>query len=191
MSYGNYHQWDGIRDMYRNGAKGYFDVVAVHPFTNDKSGPQGREPAPRDHYEQVRKVMRRHREPRKPIGVTEMTWRAALGKVPADAIYGMETTSRGQAARLKAAYGKLAREQPPDAHLAGELVHVGHATTSRRANATAMSSGSPDWSRSSAERVHAVAGPQDLRSVCGQVRGLPQERERPLPPLRAVPGAQS
>ena len=37
MSYGNYHQWDGVRDMYRTGAKKYFDEIAVHPFTNDKS----------------------------------------------------------------------------------------------------------------------------------------------------------
>jgi polysaccharide biosynthesis protein PslG len=109
MSYGNYHQWDGVRDLYRNGAKKYFDLVAVHPFTNDKSVR-----VVANHtleiIRQVRQVMRRHGDKRKPIAVTEMTWLAAQGKVPGGSIYGMETTAKGQALRLKAAYGKLARE---------------------------------------------------------------------------------
>ena len=55
--------------------------------------------------------MRKHGEPRKPIAVTEMTWAAALGIVPNGALFGMETTASGQAARLKASYRKLARQQ--------------------------------------------------------------------------------
>ena len=111
MSYGNYHQWDGIRDMYKNGAKGYFDEVAVHPFTNHPKSPRIVANHTLEIVQLVRKVMRKHGEPRKPIAVTEMTWAAALGIVPNGALFGMETTASGQAARLKASYRKLARQQ--------------------------------------------------------------------------------
>ncbi|MBN1529417.1 MAG: beta-galactosidase [Thermoleophilaceae bacterium] len=108
MSYGNYHQWDGVRDMYKRGAKRYFDAIAVHPFTNDESA---RVTANQtlEIVKRVRTVMNRHKDKRKPIEVTEMTWAAARGKVPANAIFGMETTAKGQAARLKTNYTKLAR----------------------------------------------------------------------------------
>ena len=29
-----YTQWRGVSDLYRAGAKRYFDEIAVHPFTN-------------------------------------------------------------------------------------------------------------------------------------------------------------
>ena len=40
-----------------------------------------------------------------------MTWAAALGVVPAGAIFGMETTAKGQAQRLTAAYKALAKQR--------------------------------------------------------------------------------
>ena len=60
MSYGNYHQWDGIRDMYKNGAKGYFDEVAVHPFTNHPKSARKVANQTLEIIQRVRKVMRRH-----------------------------------------------------------------------------------------------------------------------------------
>ncbi len=30
----DYSQWRGVKDLYRAGAKRYFDVIAVHPFSN-------------------------------------------------------------------------------------------------------------------------------------------------------------
>ncbi len=53
--------------------------------------------------------MRKHHDSRKGIEVTEMTWAAAKGIVPPNAIFGMETTAKGQADRLKSSYRKLAR----------------------------------------------------------------------------------
>ena len=106
MSYGSYHQWDGVRAMYRAGAKKYFDEIAVHPFTNDRSA---RVTANQtiEIIRRVRAEMRKRHDGRKGIEVTEITWAAAQGIVPKDAIFGMETTAKGQAARLKASYGKL------------------------------------------------------------------------------------
>ncbi len=106
MSYGNFHQWDGVRAMYRNGAKKYFDEIAVHPFTND---PSARVTANQtiEIIRRVRAEMRKRHDTRKGIEVTEMTWAAAKGIVPPNAIFGMETTAKGQAARLKSSYGKL------------------------------------------------------------------------------------
>ena len=66
MSYGNYHQWDGVRDMYRQGAKGYFDEIAVHPFTND---PKAKVAAAQtiEILRRVRTVLKRNRDTRKTI----------------------------------------------------------------------------------------------------------------------------
>ena len=50
--------------------------------------------------------MRKHGDGRKPIILTELTWPAAVGKVPKRALLGLETTTSGQVARLKAAYRK-------------------------------------------------------------------------------------
>jgi hypothetical protein len=109
MSYGNYHQWDGVRDMYKRGARRYFDAIAVHPFTNDQKSARKVANQTLEIISRVRTVMNRHKDKRKPIEVTEMTWAAAKGIVPANAIFGMETTAKGQAARLKSTYSKLAR----------------------------------------------------------------------------------
>ena len=124
MSYGNYHQWDGVRDMYKRGGKRYFDEIALHPFTNDKSA---RKVANQtlEIIRRVRTVMNRHHDKRKPIEVTEMTWAAAKGIVPANAIFGMETTAKGQAARLKTNYTKLARYRSKMRISRRLLVHVG------------------------------------------------------------------
>ncbi len=57
----------------------------------------------------VRAQMRKHHDGRKPIILTELTWPAAVGKVPKSRLLGLETTSKGQVKRLSAAYKKLAK----------------------------------------------------------------------------------
>jgi hypothetical protein len=109
VAYAGYAQWDGIRDFYRAGAKGAFDEIAVHPFTNDPSSVRGTVDQTVEIIRRVRTAMRRRGDGRKPIIITELTWPAAIGKVPKRRLLGLETTTRGQVARLKATYGRLAR----------------------------------------------------------------------------------
>jgi hypothetical protein len=107
----NYAPWDAARDLYRAGAKRFFDVIAVHPFTNNSRSARLTVDQTLEIVRRVRAQMRRRRDGRKPIILTELTWPASVGKVPRRALLGLETTSRGQVARLKAAYRRLARDR--------------------------------------------------------------------------------
>jgi hypothetical protein len=103
-----YSQWRGIKDLYRAGAKRYFDEIAVHPFTNDPNSVKSSIDRMLEIVRRVRAEMRKHGDGRKPIILTELTWPAAIGKVPKRRLLGLETTTRGQNARMKAAYHRLA-----------------------------------------------------------------------------------
>ena len=60
---GDYTQWDGIRDLYKAGAKGYFDVIAVHPFTNIPKSVSGtRSRRMLEIVQRVRAVMKKRRD---------------------------------------------------------------------------------------------------------------------------------
>jgi len=60
----------------------------------------------------LRKEMRRaHDRKKKKIWFTELTWTAAQGKIPKKDLLGFETTPKGQAARLKAVFSKLAKSR--------------------------------------------------------------------------------
>jgi hypothetical protein len=104
-----YSQWRGVSDLYRAGAKRYFDQIAVHPFTNVPSSVHQTIDQMLEIVRRVRAEMRKRGDGRKPIILTELTWPAAVGKVPKRRLLGLETTPRGQLARLKAAYHRLAR----------------------------------------------------------------------------------
>jgi hypothetical protein len=106
---GGYTQWDGMRDLYRAGGKGHFDVIAVHPFTNNPRSVRDTIWRTLEIVRRVRAEMRRRGDRRKPIILTELTWPAAVGKVPRSTLLGLETTPRGQVARLKAVYRRLAQ----------------------------------------------------------------------------------
>jgi polysaccharide biosynthesis protein PslG len=106
----NYAPWHAIRDLYRAGAKRFFDVVAIHPFTHNPSV-SGTVRQTLEFARRVRSQMRRRRDGRKPIIFTEMTWPAAVGRVPRRDLLGFETTPRGQRQRVKAVYGRLVRER--------------------------------------------------------------------------------
>jgi hypothetical protein len=103
-----YTQWRGVSDLYRAGAKRYFDEIAVHPFTNVPNSVKYSIDQVLEIVKRVRAQMRKHGDRRKPIILTELTWPAAIGKVPKRRLLGLETTARGQNARLKAAYNRLA-----------------------------------------------------------------------------------
>jgi len=107
----DYAPWDAIRDLYRAGAKRFFDVIAVHPFTHNARSVRATLWQLLEMVRRVRAHMRRRGDGRKPVILTEMTWPAAVGRIPKSALLGLETTARGQALRLRAAYRRLARER--------------------------------------------------------------------------------
>jgi hypothetical protein len=92
--------WTALRKVYKAGGKRYFDAVALHPYTGK----------PRNVVrlaEFARREMRRFRDARKPIWITELSWPAAKGKTKNTT--GFETTDKGQASRLKEGIRLLAR----------------------------------------------------------------------------------
>ncbi len=99
--------WTEMGNMYKAGAKGYFDVAAVNAYTYSSSviASAKRSVAV---VAKVRAVMRRHGDGRKPVWVTELSWPASQGRVPKRDLIGFETTPRGQAQRLAAYYRYVA-----------------------------------------------------------------------------------
>jgi hypothetical protein len=92
--------WTDLALLYKGGARGLFDVVAVHPYTKTVRGVI-------TIVELVRQVMDRAGDRRKPIILTELNWPAALHRTP---FYtGFETTEAGQARKLAAVIPLLAR----------------------------------------------------------------------------------
>ena len=92
--------WIALRRIYKAGGRQSFDAVAIHPYTGK----------PRNVVrlaEYARKEMRRFRDGRKPLWVTELSWPAAKGKTKNTT--GFETTDRGQAQRLTEGLKLLAR----------------------------------------------------------------------------------
>jgi hypothetical protein len=101
-------QWAQAADLYAAGAKPYFDVVSVHPFTIDPQSVSRTVDRVRTVVGYVRDVMRRNGDGAKPIIVTELAWPAALGSVPTSRLLGLESTPVGEQQRLAAAYNYLA-----------------------------------------------------------------------------------
>jgi polysaccharide biosynthesis protein PslG len=94
--------WLALREIYKQGGRGAFDVVALHPYT-------GRPANVVKLVRFARKEMRPHGDSRLPVWVTELSWPAALGRTKTTA--GFETNERGQATRLAAGLALLARER--------------------------------------------------------------------------------
>ena len=94
--------WRALASAYRAGIKGQFDVAAVHPFSG--------------HLKNVlkivalnRQVMTRNGDRHRSIAISELTWPSAKGKTKNT--YGWETTEKGQAVRLRAAFRALVRKR--------------------------------------------------------------------------------
>jgi hypothetical protein len=105
-----YPPWTALRDLYRQGGKRYFDILAVHPFTNN---PSARVAVAQtvEVIRRIRREMRRRHDTRKPVILTEMTWPAAAGRVPPGAVNRLATTEAGQIARMREAYQQLVRNR--------------------------------------------------------------------------------
>ena len=110
-TFGRDTSWDAARDLYRAGAGRSFDVISVHPFTSGSIPVAQSVDRVIRTVQRVREVMREAGDARMPIILTEVSWPAALGRVPRDRLLGLETTPRGQEQRLRAAYARLVRER--------------------------------------------------------------------------------
>jgi hypothetical protein len=91
--------WVSLARLYRAGAKKYFDVAAVHPFSLPVAN------IPRI-LVQDRRVMTKYRDAKKPFFVTETSWPSAKGKTTTK--YGFEVTPAGQAQKAKKVLEALA-----------------------------------------------------------------------------------
>jgi hypothetical protein len=92
--------WRALADAYRAGARRWFDVAAVHPFS-------GRLGNVLKIIGLNRAAMARAGDRRKGLIVSELTWPSAKGRTRNT--IGFETTEAGQAARLRNAYAALLR----------------------------------------------------------------------------------
>ncbi len=94
--------WPELEKVYKLKARNLFDIVAIHPFTAQVSGVL-------KILRLNRQVMAKYGDRKKPLWVTELSWTSARGK--AAWTYGNETTERGQAKKLTAAYQMLAERR--------------------------------------------------------------------------------
>ena len=94
--------WDSIAAVYRAGARGVFDVVAIHPYTFEVRNVMRI-------VEYARRELRRAGDPERPLWLTEVTW--SSGKRPGVPPAPFETTPADQAARLSEALPLLIRER--------------------------------------------------------------------------------
>jgi hypothetical protein len=93
--------WEELGKLYKAGARGSFDAVALHPYTD------------RPAYvlrivRYVRRVMAQHRD-RSSIWLTELSWPASDGRLRNAPDWG--TNDRGQAARLRDGILRLAGQR--------------------------------------------------------------------------------
>ncbi len=94
--------WKALKALYDAGARGSFDVVALHPYTG----------LPKNVVrivKIVRREMARRGDARVPVWLTELSWPAAKGKTVQH--HDFETTDSGQAERLKVGLPLLAEER--------------------------------------------------------------------------------
>lgn len=94
--------WELIAGLYRAGARGAFDVAAIHPYTFEV-------PNVLKIARLVRAAMVRGGDARLPMMVTEFGWSSGKGKVRHP--FGFETTPADQAARLRQLVPLFARNR--------------------------------------------------------------------------------
>ena len=94
--------WEGLRRLYRAGARGLFDIAAIHPFSRYVGNVL-------EIVRRARAVMAQAGDARTPLLLSEVSW--SSGKGQASLVYGWETTERGQADRLREAVSAFVRER--------------------------------------------------------------------------------
>jgi hypothetical protein len=104
LANGQRNSWDDLDRFYAAGVKGHYDVLALHPYAVNTTNA-------RRIITEVRKVLRKRGDMRKPIWLTELTWPASKGKIPADKNLGLEVTTAQQSRYLSAAYRLYARSK--------------------------------------------------------------------------------
>jgi len=92
--------WQALDELYYNGVKGYFDIAAIHPYTQRTNGTV-------ELVRRFRAVMRRHGDGRKPVWATELGLPASRGRSKSK--NKLQTTDRGMARFLEGSYAALAR----------------------------------------------------------------------------------
>jgi Beta-galactosidase len=103
------NQWQQMAALYKAGARRYFNMISVHPFTlGTKISVKQSVAQAVEIVRRVHNVMRRHHDGRKPIILTELSWPGAVGKVKKSRLFGLESTPHGEMLRLAAAYKYLA-----------------------------------------------------------------------------------
>ena len=160
-----------MRDLYKAGGKRYFDEIAVHPFTNNSQSAEGTTDQMQEIVTRVRAATRKAHDGRVPIIITELSWPASVGKIPKKALLGLETTPKGQTARLKAGYKRLVKVAPPAGREAGLLVHLGVPVRHQGGRLGDVVPLRGAHSRSQ-RRLLADADPQDVHKPRPEVRGL-------------------
>jgi hypothetical protein len=94
--------WEHLAEVYRRGGRRYFDMAAIHPFTESVKNVMRL-------IRNARTTMRRHGDARKPLVLSELSWPSAKHKTKYT--YGFEVSERDQAKRLSAAVLAIARER--------------------------------------------------------------------------------
>jgi len=87
-----------LKQLYRTGAKPFFDAVAVHPFARD---PQ----TAMETLDEARRVMRRHKDRKTPIWITELGWASSGIRTP------VTVSPKKQARYLRQSFRKAARSR--------------------------------------------------------------------------------
>jgi hypothetical protein len=94
--------WESIAQIYRAGAKGVFDAVAIHPYTYEVSNVLRI-------VRYARRSLRQAGDGDRPLWLTEVTW--SSGKRPGHQPHPFETTPKDQARRLGEALPLLIRQR--------------------------------------------------------------------------------
>jgi hypothetical protein len=90
--------WESLSQIYRAGAKGVFDVIAIHPYTYEVKNVLRL-------VRYARRSLRQAGDPDRPLWLTEVTW--SSGKRPGHTPFPFETTAPDQAKRLGEALPQL------------------------------------------------------------------------------------
>lgn len=94
--------WIGLRKLYAAGARRFFDVAAVHPFSARVANVV-------KIVKLTRRSMRAAGDARKPLLLSELSWSSGRGHSTFN--YGWETTESGQAARIRQLLPALAAQR--------------------------------------------------------------------------------